>query len=629
MARRTLKDDPFPIGGGTQNLQRWFHGRIGVSTDERIRLLLARGALRGLPQLRDVPNKAPPGQTGETPDQLLSALRCYPLALSVPVARYANHINHFRRNAADAGIGVREQLTAIHLAARTASELVRGAAQLSLVQMSAALDPDIVKVIQPIALDANASDKLAPYLGAAFEQDCRLLDSIGLTALACHRLWPDWDEEVAEAFLPLMPADHGFDPSPKAFREELARFIPRLRDLPGDFLVWVEWYDGIVRGSRNGRYLFGLPTGDMFDPAVGPAEGTALRLNLDIAMIDNALWKGDPAELHAEIRRLVEVARGEAKEEAGEEDIPTIPAPKPSALEAVWEDGRLVLPAAPVVADSSPENAEAALKALKADFSELALDAEDDANIDKRAIAYLRRLGERIPDAAPSNFELHRIAQNETALQNYGRTVSDEWPKIYAVRYHALSLQFKRTMGQFPAWREFKIVAANGELSKVQVEAAPHAATEFAKALREPELANIVDEAIPAALEELAEMADSAAQNPIELGKDLIVADLLAAIETIAIRIAEAALAFKQGTSRIAGKAWDEFAKNAEKSIIEQAGKTGKAVGPLLAKWLSRLVKYGLPTGSAYVGGTAFLIWLAETFPKWFSWLIPIVKVLT
>lgn len=190
--------------------------------------------------------------------------------------------------------------------------------------------------------DAAISNKLAPYLGAAFEQDCRLLDSIGLTALACHRLWPDWDEEVAEAFLPLMPADHGFDPSPKAFREELARFIPRLRDLPGDFLVWVEWYDGIVRGSRNGRYLFGLPTGDMFDPAVGPAEGTALRLNLDIAMIDNALWKGDPAELHAEIRRLVEMARGEeAKEEENVAiDLAALASPQPMLNAALQIDAQ-------------------------------------------------------------------------------------------------------------------------------------------------------------------------------------------------------------------------------------------------------------------------------------------------
>ncbi len=67
--------------------------------------------------------------------------------------------------------------------------------------------------------------------------------------------------------------------------------------LPEHFRIWIEWYEFVQAGERNGRYLFGLPT------------ERALRLNVDFALIDDSLWEGEPADLHAEMRRLIDVAR--------------------------------------------------------------------------------------------------------------------------------------------------------------------------------------------------------------------------------------------------------------------------------------------------------------------------------
>jgi hypothetical protein len=73
--------------------------------------------------------------------------------------------------------------------------------------------------------------------------------------------------------------------------------------------VWAQWYGGgehngqifpgVLQGARNGKYLFGLPT------------ARALKLSHDVALIDDALWKGDPAALNAEFKRLVDEARAE------------------------------------------------------------------------------------------------------------------------------------------------------------------------------------------------------------------------------------------------------------------------------------------------------------------------------
>jgi len=390
------------VKGDFEAMRRWFARGLEERSLEANQLLCARAALRSVPFLSSwlpIP-KLTVGNALYI--GLLGVLRCYPISVSAMQLPLAV-ANEFKTRAAIASSAISD-LSFIPLAAKSAANI------------AAHSEVDVYSNALTCAASAKTGAPEA-YHAAAFEQDCRLLDSIGLTALACHRLWPDWDGEVAAAILPLMPADDGFDPSPKAFREELARFIPSMRNLPGDFLVWVEWYDGIVRGSRNGRYLFGLPTGDMFDPAVGPAEGTALRLNLDIAMIDNALWKGDPAELHAEIRRLVKVARGETTQISKPEIAGTGKTPSGKPTERVRRQK-----AKPENRSKRPKPKSEVGKVFLANAATLALQAHLlIALIDEE----LRQLGDQRPNSqeeidkkAASIAALEKVKANTIALRD-------------------------------------------------------------------------------------------------------------------------------------------------------------------------------------------------------------------
>lgn len=300
MARPTLKDDPFPTTDTSSFIEEWFARRVEGRSLGEIRLLAARAALRGLPYLQRLPDNLKRKRKRPLLGSLLLAcLRCYPISAAAALVPPADE-EAFRSAAIDAAATVypaaeQNDTEAAYIAAEaayTATSLAEIAADAAAASASAAA------CAASAAAFAASSHYPFAYHGAAFVQDCRILDAGGIERLVRARLWPDWDSEVADVFMPLMPEDHRFNPAPKVFRDELAQAVPRLRDLPGDFAVWLEWYDGIQQGERNGRYLFGLPT------------ERALRLNVEIALIDEKFWK-DPAKANAEIRRLVEVARGE------------------------------------------------------------------------------------------------------------------------------------------------------------------------------------------------------------------------------------------------------------------------------------------------------------------------------
>ncbi len=78
-----------------------------------------------------------------------------------------------------------------------------------------------------------------------------------------------------------------------------------------------------------------------------------------------------------------------------------------------------------------------------------------------------------------------------------------------AARYHAVSLQFDRTMRQAPLWREFVANAAKQTMTAAQIASSPALATEAAKALTEEEAPAFVDPIVPQALEALADALPS------------------------------------------------------------------------------------------------------------------------
>jgi hypothetical protein len=190
-----------------------------------------------------------------------------------------------------------------------------------------------------------------------------------------------------------------------------------------DWQVWTSWYD------------------DRLDGRVRYEER-----ELAYVRIEEALWDQGPAIDNAEIKKRIDeqisyIAKFEGiaepkprrrrKKEPKSSPLPEIPPQRPAALEPVWSNGKLVLPASPAGTDGDKRVNAAALKGLRAELVELANDVEaEPSNFDKRAAAYLRRIAERIPDRAPPQHELFRLAHAKEVLEDHGSTINDQFPTI-------------------------------------------------------------------------------------------------------------------------------------------------------------------------------------------------------
>jgi hypothetical protein len=593
MAHPSLEDDPFPREWDFDKVQQWFERRFTVRPLPEVQLLAGRAAMRSLPQLSGIFDVFRKRLTWTPKAILVPLLRCYPTSLGSALAQ-PTQVPRIRSIADTAH-------EASAYAPDLASEAAADAAAYSVrVSSSGSADHSASDAADAAAFAAMAySDSAADSAAyaAAFEQDCRALDRAGVEQLAREPLWPRPDFEVLEAFVGRFETKTYVNGIPFGLHATWRKMSNALKDLPDDFSVWAEWYQSVLEGEKNGRYLFGLPT------------ARALRLNVDIALIDEELWE-DPAKANAEIRRLVEVA----KVDVGAE----VPAQKPAALEPMFVDGRLILPGGLLAHDSKPDNLVGALKALRLDFEELASDCDGVANISEADVKSLGWVRRRIPESEPTSLELHRVAHLEKALEAFGGKVSEQWPDFLAARYHALSLQFGSVMNQFPNWRDFKCVANSGKLSAEQVKEAQKVVALANDVLRPFPEAISAD--IPDQLQELAKplfaVDEAPAFDPIAAGMDLLAKDVLESFNNVLKRIAQGALAFKFGAGKIAGKGWTRFVKGIEKGVEEAAEKAGKRFGKALVATL---------VGAPFATGFG---WLVATFPDRFGWLKRIVDLL-
>jgi hypothetical protein len=603
MAHPSLKDDPFPEESDFERERLWFARRLNGRTLPEVQLLFGRAAMRSLPHLFGLLHLHRKKDGFWTPEaHLVTVLRSYPTSAGAALVSPADAAR-FRSAAAAAtaraNFGERATAAATARATYAARVAARTAAT------DAAVTDAAVTVTEAAAVAAisypgaaDASNVNSAIAAAVLEQDCRTLNRDGVGQLAREPLWPRPDFEVLEAFGGRFDTKTYVNGIPSEFHPTWRKMSNALRDLPDDFAVWTEWYQGMLDGEQNGRYLFGLPT------------ERALRLNVDIALIDDELWK-DPAKANAEIRRLVEVARREVGAE--------VPAQKPAALEPLFVDGRLILPGGPLAHDSKPDNLVGALKALRLDFNELASDCDGVANISEADVKSLGWVARRIPESEPISLELHRVAHLEKALESFGGKVSEQWPDFLAARYYALSLQFGSVMNQFPNWRDFKRVANSGKLSAEQVQEAQKVVALANDILRPFPEAISAD--IPDQLQDLAKplftVDEAPAFDPIAAGMDLLAEDVLESFNNVLKRIAQGALAFKFGAEKIAGKGWTRFVKGIEKGVEEAAEKAGKRFGKALVATL---------VGAPFATGFG---WLVATFPDKFGWLKRIVDLLT
>jgi hypothetical protein len=358
-----------------------------------------------------------------------------------------------------------------------------------------------------------------------------------------------------------------------------------------DWQVWTFWYDDRLEGHVRDE-----------------------ERELAYVRIEETLWDQGPAIVNAEIKRRIEeleppprVVKVSASVMAGGSGraslsvaeptpprrrkkkpesslVPEIPPQRPAALEPVWSNGKLVLPARSARTDGDKRANAAALKALRAELVELADDVEaEPSNFDKRAAAYLRRVAERISGRSPPQHELFRLAHAKEYLQAYGTTVNDQWPEHLAARYHALTLHFDRTVRQFPKWREFVRNAKEDRLTHEQAAKVPALANDFGELLRNQEAQEFIGPQIPASLEALqaplqSEGARSEIQNldPIEAGKLLLAEDVVESISNIAKRLSESALGV--------------YVSDLGKGIDEDLRKSGKPDGKKVAAFLKKAV---------------------------------------
>lgn len=317
------------------------------------------------------------------------------------------------------------------------------------------------------------------------------------------------------------------------------------------------------------------------------------------------------------LSRLLDISVGAAFERDGKiedplpnlDDLPSVPAPRPAAIEPVWDKGRLTIPKQPATTDLDQKTFGAALSALRVELRDLASDVGHEANIDNRFVEFFKRISERIPESAPPQDELFRLGHTEQVFASYRKIVDEEWPNFLASRYHAVVLQFDRTLRQSQLWREFKKNAEKETLNADQIGSSPTLAKQVANILREEEATAFVDPALPDSLDKMANtLSEGSPTDAIEAGLDLLAFDILESINNTLKPIAEQALSF-----------FEEYAKGMGKGFASAARKQAPVDGEKVFKWFRRAV---------ITGGTLGLASLIAAFPDKFGWLAHVIKFL-
>jgi hypothetical protein len=240
------------------------------------------------------------------------------------------------------------------------------------------------------------------------------------------------------------------------------------------------------------------------------------------------------------------------RKKEGSLGTPEAPPLCPAALEPAWSKGKLILLSKPAESDSDSVVLATALKLLRAEIASLAEDADRDDTINQRSIACLRSVAARIPGYVPAQDELFYLAHVKEFLEAYAKVIYDKWPALLAKRFDEVTLHFDHTVRQFPKWRDFVRNAEKDRLTLNEAAEVPALANMIIAALREDEARNLVDPAIPSALEffhvPLQSGIERAARQPLgtlEASELLLANDLLESINNITKLTAEAALEFK------------------------------------------------------------------------------------
>lgn len=274
-----------------------------------------------------------------------------------------------------------------------------------------------------------------------------------------------------------------------------------------------------------------------------------------------------------------------------------VPSQRASAMELIWERGKLTVSLHAAALDLEQPTFEAALSALKAEINSVAKEMLK-SNLERNIPNYLTQVAAQISDSTPAQKNLFRLGHAAAALNSLGSRAETEWPEVIAARYRALEFMFDRTLRQAPAWREFIRNATKQSFSQTQIENAGALATEVANTLRDENALTFVDPAVPQALEELV-----AEFNNVE-GEFEKKSTTLAQKELVALDLVESV-------------------NNTLKSIAQAATRTVDAANSDRAfKWLSVLVSIDVAATSMTMDGAFTIVrLLVSKYPEAFQWL--------
>lgn|GEM_PF-1122503 len=436
-------------------------------------------------------------------------------------------------------------------------------------------------VANSATIHANVSDSAAFW--AAVSRDANFIAAGGTAqALASEPLWagvdePDWSKKHWRRLRDALPRENGWQ-------------------------VWIDWYERRLKGASDLEEIeFVFATVPKEEREAGPAAANE--------------WIKE---------RLEELARRK----------PFVPPKLPATIEPIVANGKILLPPTAAEAELDSETLGAALIALRAQIAELVADLDAEANIDKRVIAFLRRLTEKIPRTAPTQAQLFMLAHEQETLEAYGKTVVAEWPTLLAGRYLATTRAFDRTVRQFPKWRLFKQNADKNRLTDQQRAEAPKHAAHFTAALREEEATHYVAGEIPDTFEEMCRSLnaarDDAREDRIGAGADTLAEDAIVSIENVLKLVAETALAGVKRAANAGTKTGAAYVDSLEEAMVDQAKKEAKKDGAALVKWSKRiLVGAAVGAGAKAVGISTVIAKLMVAYPQIGKWLGPIIDLIS
>lgn len=314
----------------------------------------------------------------------------------------------------------------------------------------------------------------------------------------------------------------------------------------------------------------------------------------------------------------------EKAREKGEPDpVPEIPPQQPASVQPEWVNGKLTNIVVLGSPDGDARSLDAAIVNLRDDLRELAESLDD--NVDPRFRRKLARHIETMPAVAPTDRNvLFRLGVFQSFLDEYTKTVDDEWNGTDAAFYRAVVLHYEDTLEKFPEWRAFKADPESEIRTNEEVEKAVAIGRAAVDAWREESSRDFIDHSIADTLD--AQTQDLALDNdsefvspeaPASLEKRRAAKNILAGVNNTLKRIAEAALrklkAVAQGGAAI-GKL---ITKGAKDQIPKSAEELGANLVKETAKTLAGAITWSIRGG--FLAGVGIV--LSTAFPVKFNWL--------